>query len=119
MVALFLFSFDSVATLDTCVRIFKASTRCSTVQALEAASLHPARMLGIEEEQGTLNYGSRADFVMLDDNLNVLATYLAGEKVYSRTAEVRKDKEQFRGLSTAGEKRLHNGNRKAAVGVHQ
>ncbi|XP_050835842.1 N-acetylglucosamine-6-phosphate deacetylase isoform X2 [Serinus canaria] len=50
----------SVATMDTCVRHFQEATGCSVETALEAASLHPAQLLGIEHKKGTLNYDSDA-----------------------------------------------------------
>ena len=50
--------------------------------ALEAASLHPAEVLGITDRKGTLGYGTDADFILLDDTLCVQATYIAGEKVW-------------------------------------
>ncbi|KAK2543783.1 Amdhd2 [Columba livia] len=68
----------SVATMDTCVRHFQEATGCSVETALEAASLHPAQLLGIEHKKGTLNYDSDADFLMLNDDLYVQATYIAG-----------------------------------------
>lgn len=55
---------------------------CSIEYALEAASLHPAKCLGIEDQKGTLKYGADADFVILDDSLNVLSTWIAGDCVY-------------------------------------
>lgn len=58
------------------------STDCGEVEALESATLHPARMLGITDRKGTLDYGTDADFVILDNQLNVQATYIAGEKVW-------------------------------------
>lgn len=72
----------SIAPLDECIRIFKRATDCSIVYALEAASLHPAKCLGIAEQKGTLNYGADADLVFLDDNLMVKSTWIAGECVY-------------------------------------
>ena len=57
-------------------------TGCGLVHALESASLHPAEMLGITDRKGTLDYGTDADFVILDDSLNVHSTYIAGEKVW-------------------------------------
>lgn len=72
----------SIAPLDECIRIFKRATNCSTVYAIEAASLHPAKCLGIEAQKGTLNYGGDADFVFLDDDLMVKSTWIAGECVY-------------------------------------
>lgn len=72
----------SIAPLDECIRIFKRATNCSTVYAIEAASLHPAKCLGIEAQKGTLNYGGDADFVFLDDDLMVKSTWIAGECVF-------------------------------------
>ena len=46
--------------------------------ALRAASLTPARFLGLEHERGALDPGARADLVALDQDLNVLATWLDG-----------------------------------------
>ena len=56
---------------------------CTKVEALESATLHPAQMLGITDTKGTLEYGTDADFVLLDDELNVLHTYIAGECVWN------------------------------------
>ncbi|PNI91400.1 AMDHD2 isoform 9, partial [Pan troglodytes] len=47
---------------------------CSVESALEAASLHPAQLLGLEKSKGTLDFGADADFVVLDDSLHVQAT---------------------------------------------
>jgi len=61
---------------------FFVSVECSQVEALEAATLHPAQLLGIEKSKGTLDFGSDADFVLLDSQLNVHATYIAGKLVW-------------------------------------
>ncbi|KAG4075562.1 hypothetical protein HA402_003387 [Bradysia odoriphaga] len=74
----------SIAPMDECVRIFQKSTNCSLVYALEAASLHPAKCLNIEQSKGTLNYGADADFLMLGRDLSVWATWIAGECVYEK-----------------------------------
>ncbi|RUS69293.1 hypothetical protein EGW08_022942 [Elysia chlorotica] len=72
----------SLASLDDCVRLFAKETGCGPELALQAASLHPAQMLGIADKKGTLDFHSDADFIMLDDELNVKATFIAGECVY-------------------------------------
>lgn len=72
----------SIATMDMCVRHFKQASGCSVEEALEAASLHPAQLLGISNKKGNLDYGSDADLVLLDDALNVKATYISGEEVW-------------------------------------
>ena len=60
-------------------------TECGSVLALEAASLHPAQMLGIVDQKGSLEYNTDADFVILDDDLNVLATFIAGQLVWKQS----------------------------------
>ncbi|MEA2883537.1 MAG: N-acetylglucosamine-6-phosphate deacetylase [Bradyrhizobium sp.] len=49
--------------------------------ALRAASLVPARFLGLDRERGTLTAGARADIVALTADLDVITTWLAGERV--------------------------------------
>ena len=53
------------------------------MEALESATLHPAEMLGVTNKKGTLDFGTDADFLLLDDDLNVHRTYIAGECVWS------------------------------------
>jgi N-acetylglucosamine-6-phosphate deacetylase len=48
--------------------------------ALRAASLVPARFLGLDPQRGTLTAGARADIVALTSNLDVVTTWLAGER---------------------------------------
>lgn len=56
---------------------------CSLEYALEAASLHPAKALGIEDRKGKLDFGCDADFVFLHpETLKVQSTWIAGECVY-------------------------------------
>ncbi|XP_075999283.1 N-acetylglucosamine-6-phosphate deacetylase [Genypterus blacodes] len=74
----------SIATLDMCVRHFKQASGCSVEEALEAASLHPAQLLGISHKKGNLDYGLDADFVLLDDALNIKATYISGAEVWRK-----------------------------------
>uniref|UniRef100_A0A667XU55 N-acetylglucosamine-6-phosphate deacetylase n=1 Tax=Myripristis murdjan TaxID=586833 RepID=A0A667XU55_9TELE len=74
----------SIATMDMCVRHFKHASGCSVEEALEAASLHPAQLLGISNRKGKLDFGSDADLVFLDDALNIQATYISGEEVWRK-----------------------------------
>lgn len=74
----------SIATMDMCVRHFKHASGCSVEEALEAASLHPAQLLGVCHKKGNLDYGSDADLVLLDDALNVKATFISGEEVWRK-----------------------------------
>ncbi|XP_043488722.1 N-acetylglucosamine-6-phosphate deacetylase [Polistes fuscatus] len=74
----------SITEMSECVRIFKEATGCSVVEALEAATLHPARTLNIESKKGVLNFDADADFVLLDDNLEILSTWISGDCVYTK-----------------------------------
>ena len=65
------------------MRSFKEATGCSTAEALTAASLHPAQVLNLKNK-GALNYGYDADLVILTRDLEVEATCIAGEVVWSR-----------------------------------
>jgi N-acetylglucosamine-6-phosphate deacetylase len=47
--------------------------------ALRAASLTPARFLGLDHERGALDPGARADLVALDQDLVAVATWLDGK----------------------------------------
>ena len=61
---------------------------CSIVEALEAATLHPARALEIETKKGVLDFEAEADFILLDENLHVLSTWIAGNCVYERSKNI-------------------------------
>ena len=65
------------------MRKFKEATGCSPGEALIMASLNPARVMG-EVSRGTLSCGARADLAILDSDLNVQATCIAGEVVWSK-----------------------------------
>lgn len=72
----------SIAPMDECIRTFLNATKCPLEFALEAASLHPAKCLGISHQKGTLDYGSDADFILLDDCLHIHSTWISGECVF-------------------------------------
>ena len=51
------------------------------VEAVQMATLNPARALGLEKQKGTLAAGADADLVILDDTLNVIRTFVGGRAV--------------------------------------
>ena len=72
----------AVVPLDECMRRFRRFSGCSAVEAIEAATLHPAQALGIDTRKGTLEVGADADLVLLDDELNVLCCFLQGRQAW-------------------------------------
>lgn len=61
---------------------------CSIVYAIEAATLHPAKCLNIQNTKGTLDFDSDADFIFLNDDLNVLCTWINGYCVHANNLDV-------------------------------
>ena len=52
-------------------------------EAVAAATLRPARLLGIESERGTLRVGARADFFVFGPGAKVRETWISGRCVYA------------------------------------
>jgi len=46
------------------------------------ASLYPAEAIGMTGRKGRLTHGHDADFVVLDDDLAVQATFIGGAQAY-------------------------------------
>ena len=65
--------------MATAVRNATKLAQIRLEDALRAASLTPARFLGLEGERGTLVTGARADLVALNEGLNVVATWVDGQ----------------------------------------
>lgn len=51
-------------------------------EAVQMASLMPAKSVGIDDVCGKIKIGYDADFILLDDDINLKATFLNGEKRY-------------------------------------
>ena len=69
----------STLTMDQAVRNLHTFTGCPIEEAIEAATLHPAKLLGIQDTKGSLNIGMDADFLFIDDSLHVKACFIEGK----------------------------------------
>lgn len=67
---------DMASAVRNTVRLAEVSLE----DALRAASLTPARFLGLDHERGVLAAGARADLVALTQDLDVIATWLDGSE---------------------------------------
>jgi N-acetylglucosamine-6-phosphate deacetylase len=72
---------SSVFPMNEMVRVFRDLMACPLWQAVRMSSLTPAGIVGVDKDLGSLVPGKWADAVLLDDDLNVKATYLAGERI--------------------------------------
>lgn len=76
----------SVLDMPTAIRNLMAFTGCSLADALRSATLTPMRALGGQasggQSSGVVDAGSPADLVIIDDDVQVLATIVNGRVVY-------------------------------------
>ncbi|MEJ2637323.1 MAG: N-acetylglucosamine-6-phosphate deacetylase [Calditrichia bacterium] len=61
---------------------FMEFTGCSPEEAVNAASLNPARVLGLDAQKGSIAAGKDADLVLLNADRGIAATIVAGRVVF-------------------------------------
>jgi N-acetylglucosamine-6-phosphate deacetylase len=71
----------SVLTLNTAIKNMIAWTDVTINQAINMASLNPARVLGLDFVIGSIRIGKLANIVVLDRDFNVVDTLLRGKSV--------------------------------------
>jgi N-acetylglucosamine-6-phosphate deacetylase len=69
---------SGVMGMDHCLRTFIAATGAPLPEAVRMATLTPARIVGMDNEVGSIAIGKKADLVVTDAELNVRAVYVAG-----------------------------------------
>lgn len=70
----------SALDMITAVRNCVSTLGIAVPEALRMGSLYPAQYLGIDRHYGHLQVGARADFILLDEQLNLKQTWLLGER---------------------------------------
>lgn len=74
----------SLLTMGEAVRFLVRTVGVPLPEAVTMASATPARIIGVADRKGSLEPGKDGDVVVLDDDLRVQATVVAGRIVYSR-----------------------------------
>jgi N-acetylglucosamine-6-phosphate deacetylase len=77
---------SSVYPMNEMVRVFREMVECPLWHAVRMASLTPAEIVGVEDAVGSLAVGKWADIVLIDENVDVKATYLGGRKLLLETS---------------------------------
>jgi N-acetylglucosamine-6-phosphate deacetylase len=72
---------SGVMGLDHCVRTMHRAAGVPLAEAIRMASLTPARIIGLENDIGSLEVGKRADLLVLNAELEVEQVYVGGERV--------------------------------------
>ncbi|MDP5458175.1 N-acetylglucosamine-6-phosphate deacetylase [Alishewanella sp. SMS8] len=75
----------SVLDMSSAVRYAVTTLGVALDEALRMASLYPAQALGIEQQYGRLLPGYRADFTLLNGDLEVEGCWIAGQAHYLNT----------------------------------
>ena len=74
----------SIQALDQMVRNMVFDAELPLADAVRMASLTPARILGLDGCCGSVEVGKRADLCLLDADLNVVKTVIAGKVVWEK-----------------------------------
>ncbi|MBQ7373832.1 MAG: N-acetylglucosamine-6-phosphate deacetylase [Clostridia bacterium] len=72
----------SVLKMNVAVKNLVEKVGVSFTDAIDFATVNPAKNLGVINERGTIELGKRADFAVLAEDFSVLATVIGGEVVY-------------------------------------
>lgn len=72
----------SVLKLNEAVRNLYENSTLPLYEAVNCASLNPAKALGEDNEIGSLEEGKRADIIIADEKFNIYTTILGGEIRY-------------------------------------
>ena len=73
---------SSTSRMNDLIRTMVEKVDVPLCEAVQMATLNPARALGLEEEIGRLAEGLQADLVILDESLAVKMTFVGGQRVF-------------------------------------
>ena len=69
--------------MASCIRFMRDHVGIDFEEALRMASLYPAEAIGMTGRKGRLTHGHDADFAVVDADVTVLSTWIAGAPVFT------------------------------------
>ncbi|MEW9614823.1 N-acetylglucosamine-6-phosphate deacetylase [Shinella sp. S4-D37] len=69
--------------MASCIRFMRDHVGLNLEEALRMASLYPAEAIGMTGRKGRLTHGHDADFAVIDGDVNVVSTWIAGTPVFA------------------------------------
>lgn len=77
----------STLTLELAVKNMHLLGSVTLLEAINMASIVPARFLNIADQVGSLAATKQANFAILDNNFTIQATYIKGQRCFLRSAD--------------------------------
>ena len=74
----------SVLRMNVAVKNVHQLAGIELTKVLDMASINPAKNIGVDKERGSIKVGKYADFVVLDENFDVVMTISEGRVIYQR-----------------------------------
>ena len=74
----------SILTMDVALRNLQKATGEPLANIWQTASLNPAQVIGVADHKGSLEVGKDADFILVNDHIQVQLTVAHGHIVYRR-----------------------------------
>lgn len=72
----------SVLKLNNAVKNVRDNTEMPFWKVVAAASLNPAKAIGVDDRKGSLEAGKDADIIITDDDFNIVKTIIGGKVKY-------------------------------------
>lgn len=74
----------SVLKLNNAIKNVKNNTNIPLYKIVNGASLSPAKVIGVNKTKGSLEVGKDADIIIVDEDFDVLSTYIGGNLKYAK-----------------------------------
>ena len=71
----------SVCTADRCIRTMVQLAGVPLTDAVRMMTVNPARAIGVDDRKGVLRAGMDADVCIFDENIQIKAVFVAGQKL--------------------------------------
>lgn len=74
----------STLLMNEAIRNFKQVNQLTLEQAIDLATINPAKCLGIDQQKGAIALHKDADFTVIDQDLNIYMTIRNGKVIYKK-----------------------------------
>ncbi|BEP29075.1 N-acetylglucosamine-6-phosphate deacetylase [Helicovermis profundi] len=72
----------SILTMDKAIKNINELTKLPLYDIIKMATLNPAKSIDKDSNYGVIEIGKLSDFVILNKNLDVVSTWIEGEKIF-------------------------------------